>query len=103
MSNFIPTPKDLSKIRKLAKQLPEIPLKQTEILTGLEILRNEKYGNLDKTNVEPLKKYKVFTGKGTRSKVSQKSMLEAEFKKGGWQAITTYVAQFGFKPKSPKA
>jgi hypothetical protein len=99
MSNFIPTPKDLSKIRKLAKQLPEIPLKGVEILTGVQVLANKEAYDFDTSHIEPLKKYKVFTGKGTRSKVSQKSMLEAEFKKGGWQAITKYVAQFGFQPK----
>lgn len=54
------TKKERKWIADMAKRLPEIPCKETKIVTGLEIMCKEEYAHLkNHPHIDALKKYKL--------------------------------------------
>jgi len=81
---------ELRFLAHIASSLPEIPMKEVEIVSGAEILSNEKYASINKEGVVPKEMYKLRGGEGTINRISQKKQLQRVYLDGGLDAVEKY-------------
>lgn len=87
------TKHDKKEIAKLANMLPAIPIADTKIVSGHEIMTNESLAKYRKPDINPLSNYKLRTG-GAIVAVNHKRRIEKAFYQGGMDAVKQYVDQF---------
>jgi len=81
---------ELRFLAHIASSLPEIPMKEVEIVSGAEILSNEKYAGIKKDGVIASEQYKLRGGEGTINKISQKKQVQRVYLDGGLDAVEKY-------------
>lgn len=81
---------ELRFLAHIASSLPEIPMKKVEIVSGAEILNNEKYAGIKKDVIIETEQYKLRSGEGTINKISQKKQVQRIYFQGGLDAVEKY-------------
>ena len=84
---------DRKEIAKLAKMLPVIPIAETRIVSGIQVLTDDEFKHLRNEKIDTSKKYKLRTG-GSPVAVNHKRRIEKLYIERGIEAVRSYVAQF---------